>query len=168
MDLFPFTQADWQRVQEASLAVTNARLADDAVLSKSWFAELATVLEGLRERYGDHPILLETEADFADDPSTQLELYRSAIRLAEQNALPTLTIRISLARVLIEDFADPKQAKKELAACQVELSQNADESEKKEWRELMHDCGEFGANEPDRPEKSRGMTRGSLGCLLKN
>lgn len=140
MDDFPFTQADWQRVQDATLAVTNATLADDAVLRASHFAELVAVLKELRERYGDHPILRETEADFLDEPSLQQDVYRLAIRSAEQNALPTLSIRIALARVLLEDFAEPKQAARELAACRSELSSNADESGKKEWYELMSKC----------------------------
>jgi hypothetical protein len=147
MDVFPFIQADWQRVEDASRAVTNATMADDAVLRASQFAELVAVLEELRERYGDHPILLETEADFLDDPSLQLHLYRSAIRLAEQNALPTFTIRISLARLLLEEFADPKQAEKELAACHWELSRYADDYEKNEWYELMSNCDEAQSRE---------------------
>jgi hypothetical protein len=142
MDIFPFTQADWQRVNAAANAVTNATLTDDAVLYASKYSELEAVLEDLRERYGDHPILLETQADFHDAPSLQLDLYRSAIRLAEQNALPTLTIRLSLASLLLEEFADPKQAKKDLAACHSELSRYANESEKNEWRELMSKCRE--------------------------
>jgi hypothetical protein len=141
MEVFPFTEADWQRVKDATLAVLNASLADDAVLRASQFVEVAAVLEDLRARYGDHPILLETEADFLDQPSLRLDLYRSAIRLAEQNALPTFAIRISLARVLLEDFADPKEAAKELGVCRLELSRNADEWEKNEWCELMDKCG---------------------------
>jgi hypothetical protein len=144
MDDFPFKQADWQRVDDVSTDVTNAALADDAVLRASQFAELVAVLEELRERYGDHPILLETEADFLDEPSLRVDLYRSAIRLAEQNALPTFTIRIALARVLLDEFADPKQAEKELAACHSELSRYADEYEKNEWCELMSKCEENG------------------------
>jgi hypothetical protein len=71
MEIFPFTQADWQPVQDASAALVNATLAEDAVLQASQFAELEAVLKELRERYGDHPILLETEANFLDDPSLQ-------------------------------------------------------------------------------------------------
>jgi hypothetical protein len=148
MDVFPFTQADWQRVEDASIPVTNAALADDAILHASYLVELQAVLEDLRDRYGDHPILLETEADFLDDPSLQLPLYRSAIRLAEQNDLPTFTIRISLAGLLLHELADPRQAKEELAACESELSRHADEWERKHWAELMRDCEEF---VPDRP-----------------
>lgn len=49
----------------ASLAIVNATFADDRVLAASAFVELRAVLRDLRTRYGDHPVLAETEADFA-------------------------------------------------------------------------------------------------------
>lgn len=67
-------------------------------------------------------------------------MYRSAVKLAETNNLPTYTIRISLAGVLLHDFLDPKQAARELAACESELAAHADEDEKHQWSELMNQC----------------------------
>jgi hypothetical protein len=143
MEIFPFTAAEWQRVQHVSLAVTNADLAEDAVLYESHFAELLAVLNELRDRYGQHPILLETEADFLDNPPRQVDLYRRAIRLAERHGLPTFSIRISLARLLLEEFANGKEAEKELSACECELYVLADESEKREWFELLCEARRF-------------------------
>jgi hypothetical protein len=39
-------------------------LADDRILAASTLAELQAVVADLRLRFGDHPVLSETEADF--------------------------------------------------------------------------------------------------------
>jgi len=83
MKAFPFDPLEWQKVGDVAHSLVNASLADDSILHASLFAELLGVLEGLRQRYGEHPVLLETAADFCDDLVPQLDLYRSAIRLAE-------------------------------------------------------------------------------------
>lgn len=140
VDAFPFTKIEWDRVTEASRALVNATLADDAVLQASLFAELQAVLEELRAGHGDHPVLLETEADFHDDPHSQRDMYLSAIRLAEAHALPTYTIRLSLARVLLENFDDPARATNELRACERELPQHADQGEMGDWSKLIREC----------------------------
>ncbi len=89
MDAFPLSNNDWQRVEDAATALTNATLADDDVLCASHLVDLQEVLEDLRSRYGDHPIIHETEADYLNDPTLRLKGYRAAIRLAEQHALVT-------------------------------------------------------------------------------
>jgi hypothetical protein len=140
MDAFPFSESDWQRVKQVTLALLNASLIDDARLEASLFSELLRVLDELRAQYGDHPVLRETEADFLEDPAGRVDAYRTAIRVAEEHHLPTLSIRVSLARVLLENFTDPIRAKSELAACRSELSANADRGEMQEWSELMTEC----------------------------
>jgi hypothetical protein len=142
MEESPFTELEWQQVRDAGNAIVNASLQDDDVLGDSLFAELSAVLHELRQRYGNHPILLETEADFCDDPSVQRDMYRLAIQLAETNALPTLTIRMSLANVLLTDFNDPMKAVSELKACEPELATKADEWDVQKWFELMRQCEE--------------------------
>jgi hypothetical protein len=140
MDVFPFTKEEWQSVQDASYALVVASEENDAVLLASCKEELFAVLADLRNRHGEHPILLETEADFEDDATTRCEKYRSAIRLAENHIQPTYTIRLSLAGVLLRDFDDPSRALKELNPCKSELMRNADAGEKKEWTELFQEC----------------------------
>ena len=118
----------------------NSTLMEDSVLHQSYAIDVLAVLEQLRERHGDHPILWETEADFLDDAAEKVAKYRLAIRLAESNSLLTYTIRISLAHVLLDDFADPDQAIRELRACQNEVAEQGDDSEKKQWRDLVDKC----------------------------
>jgi hypothetical protein len=101
-------------------------MAEDAVLHAACFEELRCVLAELRDKYGDHAVLRETEADFADDPRERRELYEAAERLALRAGLVTYSIRTALARLLLEEFGDPIAAREKLMACEPELASHAD------------------------------------------
>ena len=137
---FPFSVADWSRVSEAARAVVNATFAGDAVLRASRFEELRRVLAELRATYGQHPVLLETEADFTDEPSQQVQMYEQAKQLAQAEGLVTYSICVSLARVLLEGVDNAEQAYRELLACRDEVVNHADESDRTEWAELKAEC----------------------------
>jgi hypothetical protein len=141
MDGFPFSRDDWSRVRDAALAVVNAVMAADDALRASQFEELQRVLAELRVKYGDHPVLLETEADFSDDPNEQQVLYQAAVRQACWDGLATYSARMALALVLLENFEQPDQALAELLACEPELATQADEAERREWAKLIARCG---------------------------
>jgi hypothetical protein len=134
VEAFPFTDAEWDGVKEAALPLVNATFAEDDALRASCFTELREVLGELRAWHGDHPVLLETEADFTEDDAEQVALYRRAASIATAHGLPTLSIRLSLARVLL-DAAEPGAALAELLACEGELV-GGDESERSSWAEL--------------------------------
>lgn len=134
MKAFPFTDDEWDAVQRAALPLVNATFAEDDVLRASRFSELKEVLGELRSRHGDHPVLLETEADFTEEDAKREAMYRKAINIATEHELPTLTIRLSLARVLL-DAGEPRAALAELSACERELVQG-DESDRISWEEL--------------------------------
>lgn len=136
----PFFDDDWERVREASHAVLSAALDDNDLQTQLAFVELRRVLASLRQEYGDHPVLLETEADFEQDPAKRVCLYRLALEMANRQQVSTLSIRISLARVLIESFGDTHQAKVELLMCRLELTEHGDESDVGEWHELIRRC----------------------------
>ena len=135
MKAFPFTEAEWAAVGEAALPVVNATLADDAVLRVSHLVKLLDVLARLRARHGDHPVLLETEADFAEDDAERLTLYQRAVSTAVAHGLPTLSIRLSLAGLLLE-MGQRGAARDELLACEGELW-DGDDSERASWAELV-------------------------------
>jgi hypothetical protein len=141
MDAFPFTEEDWSRVSEAGRAIVNATFAEDMVLHESLSEELFCVLSELRQKYGEHPAILETEADFTDDPAERIALYEQAKQAAQAGGLATYSIRISLARVLLEEVRDPGPALQELLACRDEVAAFAEESEWQEWMELQAECG---------------------------
>jgi hypothetical protein len=137
---WPFSREDWERVSEAARAIVNATMAEDAVLHAACFEELRCVLAALRDQYGDHAVLWETEADFANDPQERRRLYEAAERLALRAGLVTYSIRTALARLLLEEFGDPIAAREKLLACEPELASHADEDERREWGELMAQC----------------------------
>jgi hypothetical protein len=139
-DGFPFSTDDWSRVQDAARAVVNATLAGDDVLRASRFEELRLVVAELRESCGDHPALLETEADFSGDPAERRRLYQAAIQQAQDAGLVTYSVRTALARLLLDEFDEPAPAYGELKACEPELATHADESERAEWAELLGRC----------------------------
>lgn len=141
MDAFPFTREEWQAVRDAALPVLNATSAEDDVLYESNFIELQCVLHTLRERYGDHPVLLETEADFTHDSDTQRTLYEQARDIAVHHRLPTASIRVALAGVLLDDFNAVDAARGELTACRQEILDSGDEWEQSNWKELMVRAG---------------------------
>jgi hypothetical protein len=140
MNLFPFSEADWGALGEALRAVLNATLAGDAVLRASHMEGLREVLASLRTQYGEHPILLETEADFTEEPLERVVLYQRARDLALACGWPTLTIRIALARVLLEDLERPREARDELLACQYELATDGEPSDHEDWSSLLAEC----------------------------
>ena len=136
-ELWPFCEADWARVGEAVRSLVYAL---DTVLEDSHRMELFHVLAELREKYGEHPILLETEADFTIAPQRQLALYQQAATAALAAGLSTVSIRLSMASLLSEELDDRKQAREELLACEPELATQADEDERKRWDDLMGEC----------------------------
>ncbi len=168
MEAFPFTDAEWAAVRDATLPLVNAALADDPVLQASHLVGLLDVLAGLRARYGDHPVLLETEADFIDDDSERVALYRRAADIAAGHNLPTLSIRLSLAGVLL-DAGKLGAAQVELRACESELAEG-DESDRAAWAELVARSGPSAAgrrlltmHRPS-PPAAHEFTKLALGC----
>lgn len=140
MDPFPFTPEDWEKLAEAALVSINATLAEDSVLNASALVQVQEVLTGLRAKYGEHPVLLETEADFCEDPPSRLALYERAKEIAVAHALPTLSIRVEIAALLLHDFGRPAGARAELLACKDEVPAEQDELTKERWESLMTEC----------------------------
>jgi hypothetical protein len=131
VEAFPFTDAEWDALKPVVESILNASPAEDDVLAASLRLELLERVDRLRERYGDHPVLLETAADYTDDEAESAALYRRAAEIAAANGLPTLSIRLSFAPVLVES-GEPMAALAELRACGGEAADgNADE--RKQW-----------------------------------
>lgn len=140
MHEFPFTAQEWDELSQTTLAMMNASLQEDETLRLHYWESVQTILEGLRDKYGNHPVLTETLADFEDSPETRVALYRQAIAEAVDNGLPTYSIRLSLARVLVDDFQSFDVANGELEACAEAIRQQDDTSLQAEWRELLQLC----------------------------
>jgi hypothetical protein len=139
VEAFPFTDAEWEPVEDAALAIVNAGSAGDDVLRASLRAEMHGLLADLRERHGDHPFLLELVADYTeDDAPARVALYRQALGIAAANDLPTFTIRLALARVLLE-MGEPVAALADLRAAEGSVPAR-EESEQREWADLVEEC----------------------------
>ena len=133
-EAWPFSETEWDAVSEAARCIVNATFAKDTTLHASLTLDLVDVLAELRAQHGEHPALLETEADFSEENSERLSLYRRAVALAEAQEFQTLTIRLSLSQLLLE-LGRSEDARRELAACEGELSWG-DESDRASWSEL--------------------------------
>jgi hypothetical protein len=101
------------------------------------FARLRRVLNKLRARHGEHSVLIETEADFTNDPSRRCALYRRALRVADKEVSPTFSIRISFAERLLRDGTPRAQIVEQLNACKDEVARLGDDYDKKQWKVLM-------------------------------
>jgi len=131
---FPFTDAEWEAIKGAALLVVNASLVEDIPMRASAYAGVLDKLGDLRARYSDHPVLLETQADFADVNAERVELYRRAAAVAEAHGLPTLSIRLSLAGLLLE-AGEGWAAGSELLACEEEATKG-DDFDQASWADL--------------------------------
>jgi hypothetical protein len=105
-----FTSEEVRAIWLAARAVTDAADAGDPAGRADRFADLQSLLTGLRARYGDHPTLLETEADFTPDPWAAIALYVRAACAALAHGLPAPSVRQSLARLLVKVMGRPEMA----------------------------------------------------------
>ena len=132
MEEFPFSREDWGRIQDSSLGLVNATMAEKEELCSVHLVRLFAVLDDLEAIYGEHPILTETRADFSDPGQESIRLYYRALDLAEANDLPAYTIRLSLASSLLE-VGDAAAAMVQLEACEGE----GDDWDRDNWTEYM-------------------------------
>jgi hypothetical protein len=133
------TEHDWAAVRAAARAISALSAADTPRLRAARFADLQAVLAKLRRRYGDLPALFETEADFTLAPAAAVALYRRAEQVALIHGLPTVSIRVSLARLLLNELGHPAAARAALLACSDELP-GAAEADCDAWSQLLTRC----------------------------
>lgn len=131
MEAFPFTSAEWHPIRDAADSILDAHFAEDDTLEASLRLEMLDRLADLRARRGDHPVLLETMADYTEADAERAVLYRQAIEIAEAHGLSTLSARVSFAPVLVA-LGAPAAALDELQACGGEAA-GGSEDERKHW-----------------------------------
>jgi hypothetical protein len=128
-----------EAVYRAARSVARAAKAEDVERRVARFADLQSVLAEVRQRRGDHPTLWELEADFASDPAVAADLYMRAEKAASDAGMPTLSVRLSLARLLVRELGYHREARAALLACADELPE-ASEKECAAWGELLTAC----------------------------
>jgi hypothetical protein len=135
----PLTSHELHAVRQAARAVARAAKAGDPDRRATRFSDLQSLLAEVRERRGDHPVLWELEADFTSEPAVAAHLYRRAEKAALEALLPTLSIRLSLARLLFKELGHIGEARAALLACSEELPA-ASEKQSAAWGELLAAC----------------------------
>ncbi len=148
MEAFPFTDAEWDPLKPVAESVLVASRAGDDTLAASHRLQMLELLDGLRERYGDHPVLLETAADYTEDKAAAVPLYRQAAEVAGANGLPTLSIRTALAFALMT-ISDPAAALEELRTCGGEAATGS-EDERKHWLGLLRYAADYTESDEER------------------
>lgn len=94
---FPCTKEEWDLVVRLSARFVNDYYKRNPVEKDALRTELLDMLHGLRKKYGDHPAILETIADYTKDESEQIEYYNLACAAAAANSMPTIGIKNYLA-----------------------------------------------------------------------
>ena len=94
----------YERVGELAADMTNATLADDHALAESLYQRLHRYYEEQLEAGRSHPFIIETLADYTDDPAQALCYYEQALAMSRHMASdePTHTILIGIGQQLIE------------------------------------------------------------------
>jgi hypothetical protein len=96
---------EWDRVHAIAVDIVNASAMDDGVLCAHHTERLFDLLDQLEAIYGRIPSLLDTRADYTDDPAVAIALYEEALAGTEDPALSILALP-SLIRLKIEECHD--------------------------------------------------------------
>jgi hypothetical protein len=144
----PYSAEEWDAIQWAARAVTRAAQAGDSEARAARFADFQSILNEVRQRHGHHPILWEMEADFTVEPRAAAELYVRAERAADSMGRSTVTIRLALARLLVDEMGQPEGAKLTLQSIIDELPR-ATNAQCALWAELLAKCEGQLPTDPD-------------------
>lgn len=142
MKRWPFTPDEWKTVQRLVLKCVYSTETDGQEFEyQIALRRLRRGLRRLRDKYGCHPVLLETLADSDVDETRSIPLYRRALRLALRYKMETHTIRLALAGAL--QSLDPAchEAEELLRQCKAEVWESGDEYYIGEWIRLSEKRG---------------------------
>jgi len=139
---FPYTADEGNRIVEIARHLVNAGLAHDELRRAKQLAELRQYLDELIGKYGEHPILIETQADYADTFEESMALYEKAKTDSKSMGLPLLSICLSMALLVLNERDGKSRALELLQECQDEVC-NANEYELWKIEEIKAACGEI-------------------------
>jgi hypothetical protein len=75
---------DWEAVHELACDVASAAMEDDEGLLAAMNAAMIDLLSKLNAKYGDHPAILATMADYLDDTNDRRAWYLKALAIAKE------------------------------------------------------------------------------------
>jgi hypothetical protein len=101
----------YERVSELAADITNATLADDRALAESLYQRLHNYHKEQFAAGRSHPFIVETLADYTDDPAQAIHYYEQALAMSRHMTSdePTHTILIGIGTHLI-DMGQREQA----------------------------------------------------------
>ena len=105
------TKAAWDRVIEKACDVANATRIDDDPMYDVYREQMLEILDDLEVEFGTQSRILDTRADYIDDPLERRRLCTKALKLArEQEDQEEIEVVLQSLRDLEEDLllgADP-------------------------------------------------------------
>ena len=129
MNAWPFEEKDWKNWEAITRRYIDAVFAKDEIVCGSISREMYGMMIKWEKKYGEHPWILEHQADFAQNHRRKRELYERALDLAVKRCRATLTIRLSLAELLLDEFDDAVSALRVLMDGQLEVVEKAQETD---------------------------------------
>jgi hypothetical protein len=94
----------YEHVCDLAANITNATLADDSALAESLYQRLRLYHEEQLAAGRSHPFIIETLADYSNDPTQAVHYYEQALAMSLRMSSdePTHTILIGIGEQLIE------------------------------------------------------------------
>jgi len=142
------SDADWERVKELALAIVNASEGDEEG-GVDETASLMSFLDRLEQKYGAHPGILSTRADFLSDPDEAVTLLEQAwgVAVNRRDARSRLYIADTLASTYIRELEDAQAGEKWLDRVAQELKSAGDETDITSYQELRQDLQRLRADD---------------------
>lgn len=79
------TKTAWDRVLAKACDVANATEVDSDPMYEVHRGQMLEILDDLEKEFGVYPEILDTRADYLDDPLERRKLYTEALRLARES-----------------------------------------------------------------------------------
>jgi hypothetical protein len=78
----PISKSAWNRVHEKACDVANAARSDNDPMYEVYREQMLEILDELETEFGAQSRILDTRADYIDDPHERRRLYTRALELA--------------------------------------------------------------------------------------
>jgi hypothetical protein len=130
----------YAHIRELAADITNAVLADDDALAASLYQRLLAYHNEELASGQSHPFLVETLADYTDDPAQAIHYYELALAMSRQMGSdePTHTILIHIGARLIE-MGRREQAEAFIRDGRAEAVRRADSDSIEDADRLLHE-----------------------------
>jgi hypothetical protein len=130
---------EWAHVHAVAVDIVNASAIQDDVLCARHTQRLFEILDELEAIHGRIPSILDTRADYTDDPAVAIALYEEALAASEDPNLSSLVLP-SLIRLMIRE----QHAESSISGLLIQLERLTDMGERSfDWDELRELQSDF-------------------------